>query len=401
MKYLPFLLLSLVLLVSCGQQSGLLITNHSDQAVYGKRITVNRSLFEPVDVSYFTLSYGGNELPVQFDDLDGDGAWDEVAFLLDMAPNEEVRLSLAAADSRPEYEKKTDVFLGLSPERNNQFEEVQETERPRSHVAMSTPYYLYQYEGPGWESELVAFRTYFDSRNGKDIFGKTQPQLYVSKIGLGDNYHELADWGMDVLKVGNSLGAGALAIVKNDSIYRLGDTGGATFKSITEGPVRAILELKYTGWDVDGQSYDLKETISIWAGKRSYTSTIELGRGNKSDTLVTGIVDLKEVGQYTLDTAGYHVLYTHGKQSENNDVLGMGVLVSDASFSGFGTAPEEGDGVTNTYTAMLKSSNGVYEYHFFAGWELENRDYKTVDKFKEALQQEAASLAAEVSVLHQ
>ncbi|MEQ8472223.1 MAG: DUF4861 domain-containing protein [Marinoscillum sp.] len=395
----PFLILgALILLTACGQQPTLVISNKEDYPVYGKRIIVDASEVTGLSTTYFKLSYGGNELPVQFDDLDNDGTWDEVVFELDFAENEAITLTISPSEIVPDYPQQTNVYLGVSPERNDQFGEVEAAKRPKSHVAQSTPY-LYQYEGPGWESELVAFRSYFDSRNGKDIFGKTTPQLYVSKIGLGDNYHELSDWGMDVLKVGNSLGSGALAILKNDSLYRLGETDQAEFKAITEGPVRAIMELKYTGWDVAGISYDLTETIEIWAGKRSFTSRIVLTGGSELDTLVTGIVDLKKVEQAELEATGFQVMYTHGKQSENEDVLGMGILVKDSNWLGFDQAPESGEGVTNTYTALLKSSNDLYTFHFFAGWELEHADFASKEKFQEALVKEADCLNANVSVL--
>lgn len=391
---------ALIFLGSCGQKSQLILTNSGDHAVYGKQIVVDKSKLSGFPAEYFKLLRGGSEIPVQFDDLDKDGQWDEVAFKMDFAPAEEVVLVLSPTHEVPEYDQLTNVYLGVSPDRNGEFGEVQMASRPESHVAQSTPY-LYQYEGPGWESELVGFRSYFDSRNGKDIFGKVMPQLYIHQIGLGENYHELADWGMDVLKVGNSLGAGALAMLRSDSLYRLGDTQTATFSAITEGPVRAMLELQYTGWDVAGVRYDVAEKISIWAGKRHYTSTIALDGGGDADTLVTGIVDLKKVEKTVFSMADYQAIFTFGEQSENHDNLGMGLLISNSNWNGFGTAPEAGDGVTNTYTAYLKPDNGLYQYHFFAGWELENREFASSDKFREALEQEVIGLSTPVDIQFQ
>jgi len=44
------------------------------------------------------------------------------------------------------------------------------------------------YEGPGWESDKVAYRIYLDGRNALDIFGKKTPDLVLSKVGRGDDY---------------------------------------------------------------------------------------------------------------------------------------------------------------------------------------------------------------------
>ena len=50
---------------------------------------------------------------------------------------------------------------------------------------------------------------------------------------------------MDVLKVGTSLGAGAIAYMYNDSIYRVGDNGSGTYERIFEGPQRSRFNLNY------------------------------------------------------------------------------------------------------------------------------------------------------------
>lgn len=398
MKQSVYLLSLLIVTMACEQKAQLVLQS-SLENIDQKRVVLTRAAFGQLSKPYFSLRNAQGELvPLQFDDLDGDGSWDEVAFevsfetsqvALDIEPLEE--------DALPEFPVLTDVYLGHSPQRNGQFQSVSYTERPSDHVALSTPY-LYQYEGPGWESDLVAFRTYFDSRNGKDIFGKTKPALQVTKIGLEGNYHELADWGMDVLKVGSSLGAGALAMYKNDSLYRLGDTDLAAFKVITEGPVRSVFELRYDGWEVAGATYGVTETISIWAGKRSYSSVVSL-KGGQKDTLVSGIVNLKNLEAKQIEEERYAVNFTHGKQSENNDELGMALLVPKAGSAGFGSAPDEGEGVTNTYTALLKPVNDSYEYHFYAGWVLENQAFKDASAFEAALRAEARALSAKVSVV--
>lgn len=369
-----------------------------DQDVLGKRMVLSRNELPYTTSNYFKLLSGGQEIPVQFDDLDGDGKWDELAFECDLSANNVTKLALLNVDEQPVYEPMTQVYLGVSPERDGQFAEQDSVTRLHDHIPQSLPY-LYQYEGPGWESDLVAFRSYFDSRNGKDIFGKTQPMLYVDQIGISDNYHELGHWGMDVLKVGNSLGAGALALLHNDLIYRLGQTATAKYRVITEGPVRSVFELVYTGWEVSEISHSLTERITIWAHKRSFESQVSLA-SHKADTLVTGIVNLKKVGKQEVQADGYEILYTHGIQSENKDFLGMGLLIPDENFISFGdTHAMNSAGVTDTYIALLKPDQaGEYTFHFYAGWELENTDFNEVEMFKQALLNEVIELNAEISV---
>ncbi|MFT6867605.1 MAG: hypothetical protein ACJA08_002448, partial [Cyclobacteriaceae bacterium] len=110
------------------------------------------------------------------------------------------------------------------------------------------------------------------------------------------------------------------------------------------------------------------------------------------DTLVTGIVDLKKAPKSEIEESNYQIIYTHGNQSENNDILGMGILISNKNFVGYKQAPESGDGITNTYMAFMKPINGAYTFHFYAGWELESSDFSARENFDQALRNEAMSL---------
>ncbi len=287
-------------------------------------------------------------------------------------------------------------YLYSSETRNGTFISADGHIRPKDHIAQSKPY-IYQYEGPGWESDKVAFRTYFDSRNGRDIFGKTTDRMVTDEIGLDESYHELQEWGMDILKVNNSLGAGALAMLKGDSLYRLGDTERAEVKILENGPIMSQLSLDYDSWEVAGNTYDIEDRISIYAGQRWYKSEVSLEKGNGTDTLVTGIVNLHDINAESFEYKGYHVLFSHGVQSYIEDMLGMAVIVPGANHAGFGTAPNEGNGITYTHTAMLLPSNGTYTYYFYAGWEKEEVGFKGKDFFIEQLKVAIDGMTAEIT----
>ena len=57
--------------------------------------------------------------------------------------------------------------------------------------------YYIKYEGPGWESDKVAFRFYLDWRNGIDVFGKKTPGIVLPFVGMEDyeKYHALGRLG--------------------------------------------------------------------------------------------------------------------------------------------------------------------------------------------------------------
>lgn len=349
----------------------------------------------------------GKNILLQTDDLDGDGNWDEIAFLYNFKSREKatVYLSFTTVDQQTETPRFAHAYLGYSPERNGQYTPLDEHTRPKDHQAQSTPF-LYQFEGPGWENDKVGFRSYFDSRNGKDIFGKRTSKMCLDSIGLpGDNYHELDDWGMDVLKVGQSLGAGALAMLWQNNPVRLGKTDQAHFRLIADGPLRAIIELQYQGWHIDNTNYQLTDRITIWAGRYYYQSSLTLdGEFEGARKLLTGIslVPIKDTSYqpvYEELDNGWKLLATHAKQSENNDMLGMGILASNDESTYIGansiSTPNANmpDEVNQTAYMLIPAMKGLAaNYYFFAGWEMSNPQFKSADYFVDYMKQEAARL---------
>src|SRR4051812_20681459 len=116
-----------------------------------------------------------------------------------------------------------------------------------------------------------------DTRNTKDIFGKRTTKMMMDTVGVvAENiYHKLSDWGIDILAVGKSLGAGSLALkVPNvngkDTLIRLGGTnvGETIFEKVADGPIRAIFRMHYKGWQpIRGiEPINVTEEISIWGG---------------------------------------------------------------------------------------------------------------------------------------
>ena len=91
-KYFLFILPS-VLLSACCQQPGYECVNSSSADVTDKMFVLTRAEVEKytaVDDSGFirVTSASGNLLASQMDDLDSDGRWDELAFVIDLKGNE-------------------------------------------------------------------------------------------------------------------------------------------------------------------------------------------------------------------------------------------------------------------------------------------------------------------------
>ncbi|MGD9930442.1 MAG: DUF4861 domain-containing protein [Mangrovibacterium sp.] len=406
--------------MSCSQDKKLVLTNPLDQARADDVVVIERATLEtsftPASASYVpVVKHGEYYLPSQVDDLDGDGEWDGLAVLVSLQPNEELALTVNFVDAAeyPEFEKRTNLRLGIDQ---------------GDHTYKEVDYYLAadnkdgfkiiaQGESVSWENDKMGFRCYFDVRNVKDLYGKLKPDMVLDKIHTPElvDYHTLADWGMDVLHCGSSLGSGGLALLENDSLYRLGSTETYEYQKIVEGPVRSVFDLKYGGWDVAGQNLSAVERVSIYPGKYWFQSDVTVSGFTGEKQAVTGIVtSLLKNDPYQFDADAYKAIATLDVQSLNNDELGMAVMAkadevtridrtTDINFFelGYQTVPEKNFSqvISETYYLAQKITNDVPARHFFfAVWGLENPKWKEISEFEKYISGEAEKLSNPVVV---
>ena len=388
------------------------IINPTDKSRVDEAITISKeklsTLITSVEDGMFPLlkDAAGKIIPSQIDDLDKDGNWDELFFLIDLKASETKVLKVSFVDEKdvPTFKVRSNVRLADMTSEHN---ELKSAERLKSTDSPNSQKY-FTMEGPAWENDKVAFRNYYDARNCFDIFGKRTTEMALDKVGLTPHsYHELADWGMDVLKVGNSLGAGAIAIKKDGKFYRFADaeTGVANFESgtveiVVDGPLRSIIKLGVNGWNVDGNIYNFTHEISIWGGAQFYRSKVTISGLKGGETLVTGIVNIGSDSLiYIEPNDNFVCLATHDNQAYDGEKLGMAILVHKSNFIKYIEAPEEGKGIVKTYMAELKLENEKsVGFCFYSGWEIQNRNFKEVDYFIELIKYDAQKFVDKVVV---
>jgi len=251
----------------------------------------------------------------------------------------------------------------------------------------------FQMEGPAWENDLIGFRNYYDARNGMDIFGKRTPDMVLHSVGLGDDYHSLQDWGMDILKVGTSLGAGSIALAIDDEVHRIGPDSKGTFKMISNGPLRAIFDLDFTDWELEGTSYNVKHRIIIEAGKRYYHAKVWVDPVPTTGKLVTGLVNLHADSAELFNSEhDLKILASYDTQAFDGEYLGMAVLAKPEAFATSETiwtdAAAKYNGITNTFLIYLNLENSKpTEYLLHAGWEKETETFQSKDGYLKELNQ--------------
>ncbi|NOG44583.1 MAG: DUF4861 domain-containing protein [Calditrichaeota bacterium] len=394
MKYI-LILLFIAFITSCRQNHPLQkeypntisvsISNDSDIDRTDELISIKiKSLAEHFNANAFVVIDGQNELASQAIDLDSDGNFEEVAFLCTLKSRGEKTIKIIYAKEGKktrEYPKRTQAELshktgGKWVKREyegGEFKNVSFLNLPPEHTDHS--WYL-RYEGPGWESDKVGYRFYMDWRNAVDIYGKKTPEMVLQNVGKDgfDSYHEMADWGMDILKVGSSLGIGSIGMWIADSAQRVEKTDSISCSIETNGVIQSSIKTNYFGWQIDNQSFNLSSSVTINAGSRLTKCDLKV-RKNPSN-LCTGIVkhDSAEVIKSNNAKSEWQYLATYGKQSLNNDNLGMAVIYKASELE---TLTED----KHSNVVVLKPSQGFITYYYLAAWELEPSGIKNKETF--------------------
>ena len=331
-------------------------------------------------------------------DTDGDGTLDGLLLAADFNPAEIKSFTITSdpAIAKPTLKKQTQAEISIKEggEWNGKvyeggtFKNVQSVNPPPQYTDHS---YWIRYEGPGIESDKVAYRVYLDWRNGFDIFGKKVNDMVLQNVGLDgyDSYHKNADWGVDVLKVGKSLGMGGFGFWNGKSVDLVSQTDGRSATITNNGDIYSGFKINYNGWQINNQKIDLDAHFSMNAGSRLVN--VKLKASEPLPNIAIGMVKHQGTTLFegNQNVSGYAWTYvaSWGKQSLSgeNDHLGMAVI-----FRRDDRAEQTSD--ENSYVSVMKDKGGELEYYFLAAWEHELDGIKTEADFKAYLDREVSRL---------
>jgi unsaturated rhamnogalacturonyl hydrolase len=310
-------------------------------STFARPDTLVRLSFEELGVKVGPLQVweGKAARTTQLLDADGDGHADTLLFLADLgaAATHSYVIDRTAATTATPVAPRAHAEISIKEGGAWQekkyvggtFKSVAQVTQPPQSTDHSE--YL-RYEGPGIESDLVGYRVYLDWRNGFDIFGKKTPAMALAGVGLDgyESYHHMADWGADILKVGESLGMGGFGFWDGQKAVLVSDVAERSTAIRSDGPIQASFALDYKGWrfNPEVETVDLNATLAMQAGSPWVDVALETSAALA--TLAVGLVAHPgtEVLVGDLDVTGEAWSYfaTFGKQTLFDDELGMALL---------------------------------------------------------------------------
>lgn len=250
----------------------------------------------PFNVVDAVVKDGAKEIPSQIDDLNRDLRNDELVFVADFAGKEKKTVTVTLYSEKQQernYPRRTygDMIMRDSKtKKKNEF---------RSYIhALSAPedvdaFHLLHHHGADFESELAAYRVYFDQRQTYDLYGKKNKQLELESSQFYPTDEQLAaGYGDDVLWAGQTVGLGALRGWNGSAPTMVSPVKSRGQRMVASGPVRTIVELTDEGWELNGETFNMRQNVIIYAGHRDCEVHAWLDTPAPKAQFATGVINL-------------------------------------------------------------------------------------------------------------
>jgi hypothetical protein len=239
------------------------------------------------------------------------------------------------------------------------------------------------FEGPVLENDLVAYRYYTDSRHRFDIYGKTVHDLVMDTVSW--QYHDIMNWGSDVLKVGNSLGLGSPAIWYQDSLYTLSECAEKTIEVIENGDDRSAIRTTFTGLKIGEETFDLVQDWSLAAGEPWSEIHLSVSNGALPEEMYFATGFVKHLPELTIgSTADFAYLMNWGEQSFHHENMGMAILAEKVY-----QPVSIDDELSHVY--IFEKAPQEVRYRFLSVWERDNNGVKDAQGFRQLVEQSTKS----------
>ena len=274
------------------------VSNTWNKAKADEPVVIKLSEIKPqFRVRSAVVMNGSEEIPSQLDDLNGDLRPDELAFVIDLPAKSKktVTVTLSSAKSDKTYPARVYAEMLVSDKRGKHVPVHSVTIPGTSNI-----YNQMHHHGPAFESELVAYRLYFDKKQTVDIYGKFNKGFEIKESQFYPTDEQLArGFGDDVLLVGGSCGLGALKGWDGKKSTHIEPVSTLTERIIAYGPVRTIAEIEVTDWQYQGSELRMTNRYTLYGGHRDVFVETFFAEPLKDEIFCTGVIDIKGSVSYS------------------------------------------------------------------------------------------------------
>lgn len=232
-----------------------------------------------------------------------------------------------------------------------------------------------RYEGPGWESNKIGYRLYLDWRNAIDLFGKKTENIILPLVGQDgfDSYHEMQDWGTDILKAGKGIGIGSIDRYLNKERLHFYAVD-STIAKVSNTSKNSGVKVSYYGWKTASDKIDFSSELTISPDQRYTKHTIHPSKAIEG--ICTGIVKQKNTDLLKKESQNKKWAYiaTYGTQSLVPDKLGMAIFYEVNTIESLVDAEFD-------YLLIFKPRTTPTSFYFLGAWEQELGGIKSKEEF--------------------
>lgn len=345
----------------------------------------------PFTVRQAVVTIDGKEIPCQLDDLTGDGTADALCFLVDINGKETLKAEVSYSDNGVQKQYPSRVYIDMMLS-NKKIKESNKQDLYIDQLKVKrgvNPYNQLHHHGAAFESEVAAYRIYFDHRQTVDIYGKYTKQLELKQTQFyPDAQQKAAGFGDDVLWVGNTLGVGTLRGFDGNGPVMLEDLDHRAQRIVAEGPLRTIVEVLDENWlpAPGAEKVTMVTYYTLYAGHRDCEVSCMFSRPT-SNTYCTGLINVKDSKEFS-DNHGLRGCWgTDWPVSEKDsaghkrETVGLGIWIPKAN------VVKELPANKDNYALEVVPSQRTLNYGIVFGSDNETFGFHSADAWFEYLRQ--------------
>ena len=238
-----------------------------------------------------TVFDGTNEIPSQLDDMNGDTRADELAFVINLPASgkKTLNVTLSSLKSDKTYPARVYAEMLFRTSKKNKYAKGYAIYADGA----SDTYNVQHHHGAAFESELVAYRIYFNEKQTTDLYGKFHKGLELEESQFYPTDEQLKrGFGDDVIKVNSSCGAGTLRGWDDTQSTLIKPVAVRGQRILASGPVRTIVDAEVKGWQYQNKELNMINRYTLYAGHRDAQVDVLFDAPLDKEVFCTGVQNI-------------------------------------------------------------------------------------------------------------